>query len=337
MNSLPLVSIVTPAFNAEPFLVQCIESVLAQTYQNWEYIIVNNCSTDRTLLIAESYMARDARIRVITNRLFVGAIENHNVALQQPAQHSRYCKVVSADDWIEPDFLTMTVKVAEAHPTVGIVGSYQGRGDEVKWMGLPANVEFFSGREVCRMALLKDLSIFGNPTSSLFRTETVRRAGRFFPHLGPHADTTACYEHLQHCDYGFVHKVISHERIHQGQISARVRQLNMGALAALEHVLKYGPVYLTPAEFERTRKEAWSRYYRSMGAWVLKLGSRELWNYHRNGLNNLNQCLSWNRVLRGAVAELVEEVKTPNVAFGKASRVLSSKLRRASHSSVAGL
>ena len=49
----PLVSVVTPVYNGEKYLEECIESVLNQTYKNWEYIILNNCSTDRTLEIAE--------------------------------------------------------------------------------------------------------------------------------------------------------------------------------------------------------------------------------------------------------------------------------------------
>ncbi len=51
-----LVSVVTPVYNGEDFLVECIESVLRQSYSNWEYIIVNNCSTDRTLEIALNYV-----------------------------------------------------------------------------------------------------------------------------------------------------------------------------------------------------------------------------------------------------------------------------------------
>ena len=52
-QTLPLVSIVTPAYNEEKYLSTCIESVLAQTYSNWDYMIVNNCSADRTLAIAQ--------------------------------------------------------------------------------------------------------------------------------------------------------------------------------------------------------------------------------------------------------------------------------------------
>jgi glycosyltransferase involved in cell wall biosynthesis len=67
----PLVSVVTPVYNGEEFLAECIESVLAQTYSNIEYTIVNNCSTDRSLDIALSYAAQDGLI-VHRNKGFVG-------------------------------------------------------------------------------------------------------------------------------------------------------------------------------------------------------------------------------------------------------------------------
>ena len=66
--SEPLVSIVTPVYNGEKFLADCIESILAQSYENWEYIIVNNCSTDRSLAIAEKYAEKDARIKIFSNK-----------------------------------------------------------------------------------------------------------------------------------------------------------------------------------------------------------------------------------------------------------------------------
>ena len=61
----PLVSVVTPVYNGAEFLVEFIESVLRQTYEDWEYVIVDNRSTDRTLEIAQSFEARDPRIRVV--------------------------------------------------------------------------------------------------------------------------------------------------------------------------------------------------------------------------------------------------------------------------------
>ena len=110
----PLVSVVTPVYNEEKNLAECIESVLAQTYPNWEYVIVNNCSTDRSLQIAQSYAAQDKRIRVCDNREFLRAISNQNHALRQISSESKYCKVVLGDDWIFPECLTKMVELAEA-------------------------------------------------------------------------------------------------------------------------------------------------------------------------------------------------------------------------------
>src|SRR5215467_12736820 len=114
MNNEPFVSIVTPVYNGETFLADCIESVLAQDYSNWEYIIVNNCSTDCTLDIANRYASLDSRVRVLTNSSFVDAICNHNIAVGSIALRSKYCKVVSADDWITADCLARMVELAEA-------------------------------------------------------------------------------------------------------------------------------------------------------------------------------------------------------------------------------
>ena len=96
MNSIPrpLVSVVTPVHNGEPYLEDCIKSVLAQTYQNWEYILVNNCSTDRTLEIVSAWVRRDSRIRVHSNRTLVKMGPNHDIALSlisRAARTARSC------------------------------------------------------------------------------------------------------------------------------------------------------------------------------------------------------------------------------------------------------
>ena len=61
----PLVSVVTPFFNTAPYLAECIESVLAQSYSHFEYILLDNCSTDGSSEIAAAYASRDSRIRLI--------------------------------------------------------------------------------------------------------------------------------------------------------------------------------------------------------------------------------------------------------------------------------
>src|ERR1700730_946844 len=88
--SQPLVSIVTPVYNGAEHLAECIESVLAQTYQNWDYTIVDNCSTDATLKTARRYAEKDPRIRIVRNQEFLPAIPNHNAALRRISPASKY-------------------------------------------------------------------------------------------------------------------------------------------------------------------------------------------------------------------------------------------------------
>src|SRR5215813_7302249 len=120
----PLVSVITPVYNGELYLRECIESVLAQTYRNWDYTIVNNCSTDRTLEIAREFAARDSRLRIHNNETFVRVIPNHNIAFRQISPASKYCKPVAADDMLLPECLERMVCLAEKHPNVAMVGAY---------------------------------------------------------------------------------------------------------------------------------------------------------------------------------------------------------------------
>src|SRR5437016_3140632 len=120
--SQPLVSIITPVYNEANYLAECIDSVLAQTYSNWDYTIVDNCSTDCSLQIAQDYARRNQRIRVIANDRFVAPIANHNIAFRSISPSSTYCKLLAGDDWLYPEFIARSVEVAEKYPNVGVVG-----------------------------------------------------------------------------------------------------------------------------------------------------------------------------------------------------------------------
>jgi len=142
---LPLVSIVTPVYNNAEYLAECIESVLAQSYSHWDYTIVNNCSTDGTLSVAQKYAMRDVRIRIVNNERYLSIIENHNHAIRQISSESRYCKFVFADDWLYPTCIEEMVRVAEEHPSVGLVGAYTMDGQAVLWQGPAGADDFFAG------------------------------------------------------------------------------------------------------------------------------------------------------------------------------------------------
>ena len=212
----PLVSVVTPVYNMGQFLPDCIESVLRQNYKNFEYIIVNNCSTDQTLEIALAYAKKDTRIQVHNNTEFVGVIANHNIAFGLISPNSKYCKVVSADDWIFPDCLAQMVALAEANPSVGLVGSYQISGNSVRWQGFAHPQTVFTGREICRKIFLEGEPTFGfgSPSSLLYRADLVRDGEAFYPNPSPHSDTSACFECLKNSDFGFVYQILAGEKTH---------------------------------------------------------------------------------------------------------------------------
>src|SRR5215831_10677015 len=109
----PLVSVVTPFYNTTRYLAQCIESVLTQSYSEFEYILMDNCSTDGSGKIAEAYARRDPRIRLIRCSEFVSQLQNYNRALNEISDASRYCKILQADDYIFPQCLELMVQAFE--------------------------------------------------------------------------------------------------------------------------------------------------------------------------------------------------------------------------------
>lgn len=327
MKSEPLVSILTPVYNGENYIAECIESIIKQNYHNLEYIIVNNCSNDSTLDIASRYANIDSRIHVVNNQKFVGIIENHNIAFKLISPKSVYCKVVSADDWITPDYLNEMVGFAENHPTVGIVGCYQISGESIKWK-MPKDVEVISGRELCRFDLLKGGENFGTPTSLLYRSDMVRKCERFYPHSLSYADTSACYEQLQHIDFGFVKKILSFERIHDQQISESVRNMGKGEVAAIQILLEFGPIYLNDNELKMRKKEIIGDYHKWLGGCVLKMKNKEFWAYHSSNLKALGYPISWAEVIKCAIMKIFEDSKNPKLAITKLRNVLKKYPRK---------
>ncbi|MDA7717836.1 glycosyltransferase [Pseudomonadales bacterium] len=102
------VSIIMPSYNVSRFISESIESVMAQTYQNWELIICDDGSTDRTLEIALSYKNRDKRIQVLRNRNSKGAPGARNTSLEHST--GRYIAFLDSDDLWLPNKLSLQLE-----------------------------------------------------------------------------------------------------------------------------------------------------------------------------------------------------------------------------------
>jgi glycosyltransferase involved in cell wall biosynthesis len=291
-DSQPLVSVVTPVYNAERYLVECIESVLAQTYEHWEYVIVDNCSTDRSLEIGQHYAEQDPRIRVHSNDSFLNQMQNWNHAMRQISPESKYCKVVHADDWLFPECIRRMVELGEAHPSVGIVGAYRLDEDRVNLDGLPYESTVVPGREICRLTLLDELYVFGSPTSLLIRSELIRGREAFYDEFVIHADKKVCFDILQNFDFGFVHQVLTYSRRHNESITSLMHRFDTHRLGKLIYLCQYGPVFLSNEEYEKHLKQVLKGHYRFLARSVFALRDREFWNYHKDGLEKLGYHLS---------------------------------------------
>jgi glycosyltransferase involved in cell wall biosynthesis len=308
----PLVSIITPAYNGETYLRECIDSVLAQTYHNWDYTIVNNCSTDRTLEIAQEYAARDSRIRIHNNETFVRAIPNHNIAFRQISPESKYCKVVAADDWLLPECIERMVALAEKHPSVAIVGAYGHDGQKVLWVGLPYPSTVVPGREVCRSWLLgRGSYVFGNATSVLFRSDIVRSRHALYNESNLHADTELCLELLEHHDFGFVHQVLTYMRVQSGSLTSHSKKFQTYLANNLYQATKYGPIYLSNEETEHAIRHYLRVYYRYLGSQVFERRDGEFWKFHRRRMAEIGYPMSIRRVATAAIARALDLLLNP--------------------------
>jgi glycosyltransferase involved in cell wall biosynthesis len=326
MAEEPFVSIVTPVYNGEDYLEECIESVLAQHVHNFEYIIVNNRSTDRSLEIAQRYARKDPRIRVHDNDTFVGVIDNHNIAFGLISPRAAYCKVVSADDYIFPEYLSEMLAFGAAHPSVGIIGCYQLSGAYVKWQGFEYPKPVFSGRDICRRIFLgHDRTFgFGTPTSLLYRADLVRSTSTFYPNSSPHADTSACFQYLHKSDFGFVYQVLSYERIHAMTQSTRSAEMNRYSSAILNDLIQYGPYYLSGSELEKEIGNTLKGYDRFLAVnWLIGFRDEEFWTYHRSRLEELGHPLTWRRLARAALVAVLGEC----LNLGSAAKRLEGRLR----------
>lgn len=324
-NQEPRVSVVTPVYNGEKHLADCIESVLAQTYRNFDYIIVNNCSTDRTLEIAEQYAARDSRIRVMSNPTLLGVVDSHNKAFSVAPPENKYIKIVGADDWLYPNCLGEMVQVAEAHPTIAMVSSYVLVGNRIGWDGLPYPSTFVKGRDICRMRLLDKILVFGGPSASLLRTDAVQSRQPFYMVGNYHGDNTAYLNLLKDTDFGFVHQVLSYNR--RGEDSKTTHYLqsfNSNILMVIEELVMFGPFFLTEEELEKRLAEELDGYYKFLARSVFDFRGKEFWDTHRERLQKLGMPLSRVRLAQATITHFFDLVLNPK-------RTMENVFKRLSH------
>ena len=216
----PLVSVAVPVYNGAAFIEDCLESILNQTFTDWQCIVVNNRSTDGTAGIVQRFQQMDPRFKLIHYDEFVPLVDNWNRLYSNISHDSVYLKVVQADDIIYPEALEEMVGILEAHPEAGLCTSYRIDGLKIDGGGLNYfRGPVFPGKELLYRHLKSEIDISGSVTTPLFRKSVLEKLPTFpkiFDDLDYHMDTLLVYEIMNMTDIAFVFKVLSVTRVHEG-------------------------------------------------------------------------------------------------------------------------
>lgn len=323
MNSL--VSVVTPFHNTAEYLAQCIESVLAQSYSNFEYILVDNCSTDGSGEIAEKYARLDCRIRLVRRSALLSQVQNYNSALAEISDASQYLKIVQADDAIFPSCLELMLQAFEQSESIGLVSSYWLKGDEVRGSGFPYPTTMLVGKEMARSYLETGVWVFGSPTAVMYRAALIEKGRPFYDESKLHEDTDKCMEILQHWDFGFVHQILSFSRADNESISSAVRMFQPRALDWYIISQRYASAFLSRDKAVALRKAAKQGYYEVLASEALHFRGAAFWRYHREGLKSLNESFNLPYLTMHVGRRLLGMLANPGSTVAGAMRYLKGR------------
>ena len=200
------------------------------------------------------------------------------------------------------------VETAEAYPTTGIISSYRLDGNRVLSDGISYNIQFLTGREVCRRTLMEGyFFVFGTPSSLLLRSDIVRLRDPFFP-PGFLPDTDACYSVLKEFDFGFVHQVLTYTRLHGESWTSSVEGLGMSLLGNLNALTRFGGFYLTQDEYQACLDKRLNDYYRFLGVCLLQYRESGFWSHQEEYLASMGISLNKSRIVLSAAGVFLENI-----------------------------
>jgi glycosyltransferase involved in cell wall biosynthesis len=203
-KSQPIVSVAIPVYNSSRYLKETLDSILNQTFQDFEIVITDGRSTDATPEICRQYAAQDSRIHYYRSEDNYGPGWNYNQAFERST--GKYFKWQAHDDLLAPEFLEKCVAVLEADPTVALCHCYaihvDDHGNKISSSPEYAHLKSDHPKPSGRLrALLKIADDCGCEIFGLIRMSILQQ----MPRQGSYA----------HADFIFVCRVAMHGRFHQ--------------------------------------------------------------------------------------------------------------------------
>jgi glycosyltransferase involved in cell wall biosynthesis len=213
----PSVSVVIPTYNGADYLCQTIESVLNQSIRDFEIIINDDASQDRTVSISERYMKNYSNISFFNGNERAGIGANWNKGIRRA--RGRYIKVLAQDDLLKRDCLEESIKIFEKHDSVSLITSYReliGEKNENRTEKYFPSVREIDGSKV-QKDILKNGNWIGGPTAVFFKQEDISKVGLFDEQLSCGLDWEM-WLRLLGLGNLYVHpKILFSTRIHSAQ------------------------------------------------------------------------------------------------------------------------
>jgi teichuronic acid biosynthesis glycosyltransferase TuaG len=213
MKKTNSVSIITPSYNAERFLAKTIDSVLLQTYQNWELLIVDDCSPDDANQLIEQYVAKDGRIKLLRLKSNSGAAVARNTAIE--AARGRYIAFLDSDDRWLPNKLEKQLSFMQECDVAFSFASYEKlneEGDVVGTVGIPPKVSYRDLLKVCSIGCL----------TAMYDTEKLGKV--YMPLIRKRQDLGLWLRILKETPYAYgLEEVLAQYQLRNDSISANKR------------------------------------------------------------------------------------------------------------------
>ena len=207
-----LVSIIVPVYNASKFLDDTVNSVLNQTYTNWELILVNDCSTDNSVEIIKKYAKKDKRIKLVNNEINSKAAISRNNGIKEAK--GKYLCYLDADDLWDKEKLEKQVNFMKKKDCAFSFTGYEFADEN----GVPNGKKVYIPEKLNYRQALKNTTIW--TTTVMFDMEKLSKEDIYMPNVKSE-DTASWWSILKKIDYAFgLNEILSYYRRSEGTLSS---------------------------------------------------------------------------------------------------------------------
>ena len=253
-NQRPLVSIIMPAYNAEKYIQESIESVLAQTYQNWELLIVNDASTDNTKAIINNYLS-DPRIKIINHQKNKGLAQTRNTGIEQST--GEYITFLDTDDLWTPAKLERQIEYHRQYPEFPVSHTnyiiFKENGEIRRPLRLRFKPSFTMRGQLYKRLLAENMI---GVLTVMIRADILKSFGGFDGTLRSAEDHDLWLRLSKvNIPFGYINESLARYRVHGNSLSRAISKFKRERKKLLAKHVGIKP------DANRNSRIAWSNYY----------------------------------------------------------------------------